>query len=399
MWIAQALALGLSLLQVAVMLVPPLNWTHWMIRFGALEGSLLAVVTGGIALALALALALASRSGAEPWVAGPWVAGAALLCVLGGLLPGLLAAPVYLREGQRFSLAEWLGAGSGAAAPVVERDLALLPGLSADLWRAPGPGPHPFVVVVHGGSWRSGDKGDVADVSARLAAAGISVVDVQYRLAGGATPAGGRPIRFPAAIQDVQCWLVALRTHAAALGLDPERGALLGRSAGGQIALLAAYADPAALAALSPPDGPAACGVSGAPVRLRAVVSIYGPTDLAWAHANPYVPDVVDGTDALEVYLGGTPAQAPEAYRLATPMQHLGHPVPPTLLVHGTGERCVRPENARRLAEALRAAGQQVRLLEIPMADHGFDVRPGGIGEQLARGVILDFLRERLGVG
>lgn len=351
-----------SLLQAAFIYLPLPTWGAWLIHFVALEGCLVGAVTGLAGLAL-------GRN-------RPLLRALAAIGVAAALLPALAVAPAYLREHQPFSAIAWLTGRSGPAV-VVQRDLALAPGLRADLYRAPGAGPHPFVVVVHGGSWRSGDKGDAAHVSHALAMAGISVVDVTYRLA----PTS----RFPAAVSDVKCLVGRVRARAAELGLDPTRAALLGRSAGAQIALVAAYSD----------DGLApSCEVPTAPVR--AVVSIYGPTDLAWAHDHPYVPDVVRGVEAVETYLGGAPSAVPDAYRRATPQTWITAASPPTLLVHGTGERCVRPDNATMLAAALTAQGRPVRTLLVPFADHGFDVRRGGFGDQLARGVIVDFLRAHL---
>lgn len=356
------LLLAASLLQAVLTYVPLPSWAAWMLHFAALEACLLGSATGLGALAL-------SRG-------RPVMQALSLVGVIAGLVPALAAIPAYRRASQDFSMLAWLTGRTGPAV-VVERDLAIAPGLRADLYRAPGRGPHPFVVVVHGGSWRSGDKGDAAHVSHAIARAGISVVDVTYRLA----PAH----RFPAAVEDVKCLVARVRRRAAELGLDPARVALLGRSAGAQIALVAAYSDERLAAA---------CEVTTAPVQ--AVVSVYGPTDLAWAHDHPYVPDVVGGVEAVEVYLGGPPAAVPEAYRLATPQTWITDASPPTLLVHGTGERCVRPENATMLAAALTARGRPVQTLMVPFADHGFDVRRGGFGDQLARGVIVDFLRARL---
>lgn len=359
--LARALLVA-SLLQAVLIYVPLPTWALWMLHFAAVEACLLGAATGLGALALGRGQ--------------PVVQALAVVGVVAALVPLLAVMPLYRREARSFSLLSWL-TGRTVPAVAVERDLDLAPGLRADLYRAPGAGPHPFVMVVHGGSWRSGDKGDAAHVSHALAQAGISVVDVSYRLA----PAH----RFPAAVEDVRCLLGRVRTRAAEFGLDPARAGLLGRSAGGEIALVAAYAD----GSLAP-----SCAVPFEPVR--AVVSVYGPTDLAWGHAHPFVPDVVHGTDALETYLGGTPQTAPEAYRLASPAHWIGDASPPTLLVHGLGERCVRHDHAEKLARALRARGRSARTLLIPFADHGFDVRPGGVGEQLARQAIIAFLREHL---
>jgi acetyl esterase/lipase len=355
---ARLLAL-FALLQAVAIVAPPMTWPLWKLRFGAIEGCLLGVAVGCVAIMVTK----------ERWVAA--AAGtSALIC----LLPALRAVPVYLAEGRSFSLVEWVTGGSTPDAKV-ERGVALGPTVTADIWRGAGEGPRPAVVVVHGGSWRSGAPGEVPHVSAALAAEGYTVVDVGYRLAGDAP--------FPAGIADVRCALVALAADPARFGIDPTRLALLGRSAGGQMALVAAYAD----ATLAP-------SCAGEVPAVRGVVSLYGPTDMTWAHDHPYVPDVVDGVAAIELYLAGTPASAPDRYRAATPQSWVRPGLPPTLLLHGEAERCVRPENTTRLRAALVLAGVPVRAVLVPMADHGFDVRPGGFGEQLARGLVLDFLRD-----
>ena len=290
----------------------------------------------------------------------------------------ILAAYRYRGTGPGFSLAEYV---LGVETPPIEirRDLVLDPGapsLTSDVYLAPGPGPHPFVMVVHGGSWSGGDKGQVPHLSRVFAASGFTVIDVRYRLAPAAL--------FPSAVADVKCLLGRARERAAELGLDPARAALLGRSAGGQIALVAAYS-------AGDPRLPPSCAVADQPVV--GVVALYPPTEMAWGHDNPIRPDVVQGPKSLETYLGGTPDEAPEAYRLASPITFTDRAVPPTLLIHGVGDRFVFVEHCRRLTRGLRARGHSVELLEVPFADHAFDARAGGVGEQLARGTILRFLR------
>ncbi len=366
MWLPRLL-LAAALLQFLLLASPPLTWTLWLVHLAALETSFLGVL-------LALAAGFFTRE--------VWLRRLGLLTALANALPGLSAIPVFVAEAQPFSLYRWLG-GEAPARPDPEQ-IELVPGLHADLYPAEGPAPHGYVVVVHGGSWQRGDKGDAPWVSHALAAAGLVVVDVQYRLA----PA----FHFPAAIQDISCLLAAVQAQASAWGLDPERGALLGRSAGGQIALVSAYL----------PDSTILGGCVARPPR--AVVSVYGPVDLAWAHGNPFVPDVVDGPAGLERYLGGTPAEQPEAYAAANPLtwvERAARParrLPSTLLIHGMAERCVRPRNPEVLRDALQAGGHEVETLFIPWADHGFDMRRGGLGEQLARGRILEFLTRELGV-
>ena len=250
--------------------------------------------------------------------------------------------------------------------------------LRLDRYDPPGPGRHPSIVVVHGGSWRNGDKGeggiDPTIANRIFAARGYTVYDIQYRLVPQAT--------FPAQLEDVLCALGHIRAQAAADGTDPERTVLLGRSAGAHLALLAAYRagrDPM----------PAGCS---APATVRGVIALYAPTDLVRAYEVPADPDLIDGSAVIADFLGGSPEAAPDRYRLATPQTALDRPVPPTLLLHGDADQIVRPEHSRSLAAALTAANDQVALVEIPWGGHGFDAISWGPGGQIALAAILRFL-------
>ncbi len=369
-----ALALALAAFTAAAFsLLPAPTWGLWLVHLVTLETSLATTLVSLLALVI---VRRAPRG--EPQARA--ARGLALTAALAGLVPFAAAAPLYVGRRVRFSILEYV---RGFQAPIatVDRGVEVTPSrLRADLYHPAGHGPHPLVVVVHGGSWQHGDTGEAPELSAVLAGAGYVVADVQYRL--------GPGHRFPDAIGDVKCALGRLRERAADLDLDPRRAALLGRSAGGQIALVAAYSN-------GDRRVPPSCAVAEAPVG--AVVSLYAPTDLAWGHDNPLVPDPIDGPAAIEAYLGGPPRAQADAYRLASPLTWAERPLPPTLLVHGAADRLVRVEHARRLAAGLSAAGQPVETLLVPMADHGFDRRFGGLGEQLARAAILEFLGRRLG--
>jgi acetyl esterase/lipase len=126
------------------------------------------------------------------------------------------------------------------------------------------------------------------------------------------------------------------------------------------------------------------------------VAALYAPSDLVWGHDNPMVPDIIRGTESIELYLGGPPARSPEAYQLSTPASWVDRDVPPTLLVHGGGDQLVSPIHSRRLAAALAERGREFLFIEVPMGEHGMDARPGGVGEQISRHAVLDFLDARL---
>lgn len=253
--------------------------------------------------------------------------------------------------------------------------------LRLDRYDPPRPGPHPVIVVVHGGSWRNGDKGaggiDPTITNRIFAARGYTVYDIQYRLVPQAT--------FPAQLEDLGCALGHVRAQAAADGTDPDRTVVLGRSAGAHLGLLAAYR--AAVDRL-----PAGCTP---PPTIRGVIGLYGPTDLARAYAVPSEPDLIAGSEMIAAFLGGTPTTVPDRYRLATPQAALGdpaHPAPPTLLVHGGADQIVGLEHSRSLAAALARAGRPVALVEIPWAGHGFDAIWWGAGGQIALAAMLRFL-------
>lgn len=361
---------GLAALTSAVMLAPILTYSHWLARLALRETSLAVTVVAGIALSLTI--------GAGGHRAARMARALAAPSALAGLLPFLGPLVLFREAGAGFSLREYVTWGRPRPAIHVERDVVLDPGspqLTADVYHAAGHGPRPLVVAAHGGSWRRGDKGQGPELLLELAAGGYTVVDVRYSLA--------PTYRFPRAVADVKCVLGRARERAGALNVDPTRAALLGRSAGGQVALVAAYS-------AGDPRIPPACAVADSSVQ--GVVSLYAPTDLVYGHRNPMRPDVVGGTEALEWYLGGPPEAQAEAYRLGSPQSWADRLLPPTLLIHGSGDRIVRLEHARRLAAELTRRGRPIRLLAVPLAEHGFDVRPGGVGEQLARHAILGFL-------
>lgn len=241
--------------------------------------------------------------------------------------------------------------------------------LTMRLFRGEARGARPTVVVIYGGAWRSGTALQGANVSRSLTSRGYTVAAIDYRHAPGA--------RFPAQLADVRASLALLRDSAASWSIDTTRIALLGRSAGGHLAELAAFA----------PGGPA----------VQAVVAIYAPFDLAEGYRDLPSPDPLDVRAALRGLLDATPDAEPARYRAASPASFIRAGLPPTLLLYGASDHVVKPDFNRQAAAALRAARVPVVQVELPWAEHGFDMAPGGIGAQLAYGVIGDFLDRRIG--
>jgi acetyl esterase/lipase len=250
--------------------------------------------------------------------------------------------------------------------------------LALDVYRPPATAaPVPAVIVIHGGGWSSGDKGETPQQSERIAAQGYAVFDIQYRLA-------PQP-NWKIAVGDVKCAIGWVKQHAreAQVEIDPERITLLGRSAGGHLALLAAYS--AADASL-PPSCPA--GDTG----VESVISFYGPTDLVWGYEHPTNPSVYPSSQRLRAFLGGPPSTAAEAYQKCTIGNLVSAKTPRTLLLHGNQDQFVSPAHVHFLAPKLKAAGVAVDVVIIPYGQHGFDYVVGGLSNQIAEAAVLRFL-------
>jgi acetyl esterase/lipase len=238
----------------------------------------------------------------------------------------------------------------------------------------------PAIIVVHGGSWSAGERGDYPQWNEWLARRGYAVFDIDYRIA-------PQP-NWQTATGDVKCAISWVKTNAARYGVDAGRIALLGRSAGGHLALLAAYST--GEAALAP-----GCA-SPADLSVRAVISLYAPTDLKWGYEHPANERVLDGSGKIRDFTGGTPASAAEAIRIASATSHVNAQTPPTLLLHGGHDQLVRDENMTLLAERLKQQHIAHRAVLIPYAQHAFDYNFNGWGSQIARHLISEFLGTHL---
>jgi acetyl esterase/lipase len=238
--------------------------------------------------------------------------------------------------------------------------------LAADVYQPSYPhGPIPAVIVVHGGNWRNGASGELGALNGYLAAREFVVFDVNYRFAPKAP--------FPAARDDVEAAVAFVKNNAKAFGVDPMRIALLGRSAGAQLALLVAYA------AHEP--------------GIRGVISFYGPADLKWGYANPANPRVSASRAILEDYLGGPPDRAGGAYDAASPLTVIDPSTPPTLIIHGLRDELVSPHHADELEQRLKAAGVRHYFLRLPWATHGCDYSFSGPCGQITTYAVERFLR------
>jgi acetyl esterase/lipase len=243
--------------------------------------------------------------------------------------------------------------------------------LKLDLYRPMQVGNHPAVVMIHGGAWQRGSPRDHASISRYLAGQGYTVVAIAYRFA----PRD----RFPAQLEDVRSALEFIRQNASKYEIDQTRMAIMGRSAGAHLAMLAAYSENAPL--------------------FRAVINYYGPVDLTKGYFDPPNPDPIDSKKTLQIFLGGTPNQLPALYQAASPINLVRPNLPPILLIYGGRDHIVQAKYGQFLSDQLQASGNSATFLKIPWAEHAFDAVPPGISNQLALYYTERFLAQTMRVG
>lgn len=231
--------------------------------------------------------------------------------------------------------------------------------LRADIYRPTRDGVFPIVVQVYGGAWQRGAPSDFANFATWLASSGYVVMSIDYRHA--------PEWRWPAQIEDVRTALSWIAKHGSEYGGDADRMVLIGRSAGAHLATMAAWA--------------------GSPVKIRGVISYYGPVDLVESFKHPPFPDPLDVRSVESALIGGTLGQMPARYADASTITHVGAgttTLPPTLLIYGGRDHIVEAKYGMRIVNALRARGTQVGYIELPWADHAFDEVFNGPSSQIA---------------
>ncbi|GMQ92941.1 MAG: hypothetical protein BMS9Abin12_0418 [Acidimicrobiia bacterium] len=188
--------------------------------------------------------------------------------------------------------------------PPVTAQYGDAPDTVLDLRTPTGPGPHPVVLLIHGGFWRDIWKRDLMDpMAVALTDSGWATTNIEYRRGGGSYTAASYDLR-----QAVQ-WV---KDHAADHGLDTDRIVVVGHSAGGYLALRLAHDNP---------------GIAG-------VVSLAAVSDLA-AMAESQSDD-----DPVVAFLGASRDEAP---RLWAQAELSGDPSVPVHLIHGVDDETVDP--------------------------------------------------------
>jgi acetyl esterase/lipase len=257
----------------------------------------------------------------------------------------------------------------------VERleDIEYSPGLLLDLYRPRQMrGPAPTLIYVHGGSWGGGDpRRQFRTVTHHLASRGWVVATVRYPLSPQAT--------FPDHLVGVNRAIHWARTQGSEWGIDPERIAIAGGSAGAHLAALAALT-----------NGVHQPGFDEADTSVAAAVVLYGIYDFFNRNRTrvdwPLIPVRVMKT---------TPDRHPDLYRQASPLDQIHSEAPPFLVVHGTHDSLVPATESIHFVDELSKAGVPVQYLPIYGAQHAFDVL-GGIRTRVLAAQVEQFLNVAL---
>ena len=228
--------------------------------------------------------------------------------------------------------------------------------LKLNIYRPLAIGKYPTLIVIYGGAWRHGTPNNNETFSRYIAAQGYTVIAIDYRHA--------PKYKFPAQLEDVKLALQYIQERAEDLEVDTERVALMGRSAGGHLALLTAYQQDI--------------------LPLRGVIAYYAPVNLTEGYQDPPVPNPMNIRQILRNFLGGTPEEFSQLYKQASPINYVTPNLPPSLLVYGSNDGVVRPKFGRQLDQKLQAKENQAVLLDIPWAEHAFDSVFFGLSNQLA---------------
>lgn len=230
-----------------------------------------------------------------------------------------------------------------------------------------GAGPFPAAIIVHGGGWVAGDRhSNVEPLFRPLLEGGIACFSISYRLA-------TQISMFGAAVEDVGEAIRFVRAQSPEFTIDRNKVVLVGESAGGQLAAMAAL------------------GKAGS--TLKAVVSLYAPADLEkLARGSKVIPE------PFRQSVEGTPWAEPILARLRelSPVLHVRRGMPPFLLIHGTADALVPFEQSQNLCRAIRNVGGECDLIAVKGGAHGLR-RWESAGLTSYKRLMMGWLQKRVG--
>ncbi len=232
----------------------------------------------------------------------------------------------------------------------------------ADLWLPAGPGPHPTVLMVHGGCWQTeiADRRIMNWIADDLRKRGIAVWNIDYR---GVDRTGGG---YPGTFADAAAAADALRLHTPRHRLDIKPLVAVGHSAGGHLALWLAARRAVNKRPPSPLIPRGSPLLAADPLQVDTVVSLGGLPDLELA-ATP--PGSGCGTGVIEK-LVGPPTLSSRSVYADTSVPRLAPIRVRQVLINGIEDRIIPTAYAEDYAAKMRSAGDKVKVRMIESTGH-----------------------------
>jgi acetyl esterase/lipase len=233
----------------------------------------------------------------------------------------------------------------------------------------------PLVIFIHGGGWLSNDKyadiGYMKKTVAEIVSSGFALASIDYRFSTQAV--------FPAQMQDCNRAIAFLYDNADQYGLDKDRFAVMGFSAGGHLASLVGLSKNNEIPAFYMP------GTSKA-FNFKGVVDFYGPSELI------LFPGSNDEKSPEGLLIGAAPLSRPDLAKAASPVTYVDKNDPPFLIIHGEKDQLVATKHSELLSAWLSVKGVQNKLIIVKDAPH--------FGEMFdadgVRNEVIDFLKKQL---
>jgi len=233
----------------------------------------------------------------------------------------------------------------------------------------------PAVIKVHGGGWIEGNKAGAPYLNQWFSDLGFTVFDIEYRM----PPQAG----WKDEVADVKSAIGWVVEHADTYKIDPEKINVMGDSAGGNLAMLAAY---------SMGDKTLPPSVNVPSVPINTVINFYGPSDMTKFFQNNPSPGYVQ--NVMEEYIRGTPSQFPDRYQQLSPINYIGEHTPPTIMFLGTSDSLVPTEQAKLLGKELSKNDVLHEIYYLPKAEHVYDGVPGSLNTQITFEKLKVFLQK-----
>jgi len=242
--------------------------------------------------------------------------------------------------------------------------------LLADMYLPKDSEPHPAIVFIHGGGWTGGSRTGWSKLIAPLAEHGYVGMAIDYDLS--------PEVRFPAALEECKEAVRWLRAHAIEYHVDPNRIAVAGGSAGGELAALVALTN-------GDPHYEGAGAYKDFSSNVKAAILYSADLDLT---------KFSESDDAILPYLGGSCSAKRDLCLQASPQFHLDGELPPIFVGHGTDDEDVPYSQFTNFVAAYRKANGQITIFTAEHGPHSYAAEPQWFQANVE--ATLDFLQKNL---